>query len=122
MKIYDKKIVGTQIQKYRAMVNLSQKDLAEFVGVSPSYISSLENGKGSINSSVSMDIISKISEILGVSYDDLAGSNIEYPKIKVEDLTSKIEKELYSMSETDLILLDKIILTLINSREKRLNK
>ena len=66
------KKVGKNIRKYRLLYNanidnLTQKDLAEKVGVSVSLIGCLESTN--VNQGISIYNLYKISEILGVSID-----------------------------------------------------
>ena len=67
------KIIGKNIKKYRLLYNvnkgtLTQKDLAEKVGVSSSLIGGLESNK--VNQGVSIYNLYKISEILNVKVDE----------------------------------------------------
>ena len=64
--------IGKNIKKYRMLYsinkhNLTQKDLAEKVGVSVSLIGGLESRKS--NGGISIYNLYKISEILNVSID-----------------------------------------------------
>lgn len=104
---YSQKIVGSQIRKYRLAKKLSLKQLETLTGISASYIRDLEHGGRTKNSSVSMKKICKIAEILGVSLDDLAFTNIEYRQnLKNKDIISNIANEIISLSLEDLIILD----------------
>ena len=56
------------IKKFRKEKNISQKELARLVNISPGYLSHLENG-GRRNPSIML--IKKIAEILGKNLSDL---------------------------------------------------
>lgn len=124
MREYNQSAVGRQIRKYRTSSGISQKKLAELVGVAPSYISELERGGKSKTSSVGIEIICKIADCLGVSIDDLADTNLEYAKKKVipNDLLGNIEKELYSMSKKDIDFFNKIVPVFVNTFKNKSKK
>ncbi|MGA7834503.1 MAG: helix-turn-helix transcriptional regulator [Acidimicrobiales bacterium] len=44
-RVYTAASIGAAIRHYRAQAGISQADLAESVGISPSYLSRLENGQ-----------------------------------------------------------------------------
>lgn len=118
MTEYNQKLVGEQIKKYRYAKNYSQRDLAKLVGVSSGYIGDIERGGKSKNSSISMDNICKISEVLGVTLDDLAGLNLENKRDRI-DLTKspeiiEIEQEISTIPYNKLVLLKNIINILLN--------
>jgi len=105
---YDKIVVGRQIAFYRQQKHLTQKQLAEAVGMSVSYLSEIECGSGSENSSISMKNICNIAEVLEVPLDVLADTNIEYPGGKFPVLNA-ILNELPSLTPGQLELYDKLI-------------
>jgi len=112
---YNPKIVGAQIQKYRKEKQISQKVLGELVGLSGSYIGNLESGGHSNKSSVSMKNICKICDILGVSLDDIAGSNLNCKyENKNDPLLNEILREIESLSQDDLQILHNILLNFID--------
>lgn len=114
MKEYNQLIIGNQIKKYRTAKKLTQKELAEKVGLSTSYVSGLEHGDGTKGSSISMTNICKIAEILNVSLDDLAGSNIE--SNLNNNFISLCKKEMESMSSESLELLNELFSILIEDK------
>ena len=59
--------LGHNIQAFRALQKISQKDLAEYAGISPQYLSNVENGK----SVPSADVTARIAKALNVSSDTL---------------------------------------------------
>ena len=109
LKEYNGNIIGKQIQKYRLSKDYSVKKLSELTGISESYIIELERGKSSKSSSISMEKICRISEALGVSLDDLAYTNIEYPDSTSNSLLNDIEIEIKSLSHSDMILFKNIV-------------
>ena len=109
LKEYNGNIIGKQIQKYRLSKDYSVKKLSELTGISESYIRELERGKSSKSSSISMEKICRISEALGVSLDDLAYTNIEYPDSTSNSLLNDIEIEIKSLSHSDMILFKNLV-------------
>lgn len=74
--------ISKQINYYREKINMSKSELARQIGVSPSYITMLENGD---KTNPSMEIILKISKALKVNVSEL----------------SDIDDELYSVFENN---------------------
>ncbi|GFI61500.1 hypothetical protein IMSAG049_00659 [Clostridiales bacterium] len=109
MNEYDNKIIGKQIQKYRLSKGYSVKELSRLTGISESYIRDLEHGSHSDNSSVSMEKICKIAGVLNVSLDDIACTNVIYMNGKNNNLIAQIERELKTLSKSELILFEKIV-------------
>lgn len=56
------------IKKYRSLKNLSQRELAELVGVTPAYIALLETGD---RTNPSIDILQKLVIVLEVPIEKL---------------------------------------------------
>ena len=72
------KTIGKNIKKYRLLYNanirnLTQKDLAEKIGVSVSLIGALESPK--INQGISIHNLYKISEVLNVPIENFFNQN-----------------------------------------------
>ena len=68
MKDCQKKLyheIGERIRKSRQEARISQEELAEYAGISGSYISDIEAGKRNF----SVDVLMKIAEALQVSTD-----------------------------------------------------
>lgn len=63
--LYEK--FGLNVVYYRKRMKLTQLQLAELVDIDRSHISAIELG----NVSVSMDVIFKLSEVLGIKPGDL---------------------------------------------------
>lgn len=68
------KRIGAKIVYYRKIKDISQEKLAEEVGITPQYLSRIENGGYSKN--VSLSTLMKIAEKLNISMSDLM-KNIE---------------------------------------------
>ena len=64
--IIDNKSKGNNIRVYRAMKNISQKELAEAVGLTQQTISRAEN-----SSAMSLTTAKKIADYFGVGIDDI---------------------------------------------------
>lgn len=60
-------MIGKNVEFYRKLQNLSQRKLADKLGVSNTYISQIENGKSVPND----EMISRLSKELKVSIDEL---------------------------------------------------
>ncbi len=112
---YNPKIIGSQIQKYRKEKHISQKELGELVNLSGSYIGNLESGGRSANSSVSMKNICKISEVLGISLEDIASTNLKWKYSEQnETIYNEIVREIDSLCFDDLQILHNILLNFLD--------
>lgn len=106
--MYDSVKIGKKIKELRNNKKLSQKVLAEKVGVPQSSFCLFENGKNIFN----IEKVGKIAEVLGISLDDLFHDYLlkysnnttseTYYDIKLEDL-------LYTLEEQQLIAFDNFI-------------
>lgn len=63
------KKIGAKIVYYRKIRNLTQEELAEKVGITPQYLSRIENGGYSKN--VSLSTLMKIAGVLDVTISQL---------------------------------------------------
>ena len=63
------KNIGAKIVYYRKIRNLTQEELAEKVGITPQYLSRIENGGYSKN--VSLSTLMKIAGVLDVTMSQL---------------------------------------------------
>ena len=89
------KMFNENLKLYRNEKNLSQEQLAQQLHVVRQTISKWENGI----SLPDANLLSKLSDILGVSVGDLLGINIEVPEGKkeldvIEDEISKLNKNI----------------------------
>lgn len=79
-----KKTISTNITKYRELSGMTQKELAQKLGVTPSRISNWEQGANC----PTIDILFKVCEVLGVSINDIYGV---YPEAKIRMSYDEIE-------------------------------
>ena len=63
----DYKKLGSRIQEVRKREKISQEDLAFKAGITPPYLSQIENGK----KKVSLPVLSEIADTLKISLDEL---------------------------------------------------
>ena len=66
-QLKSRKLLANNIKYYRLKRGLSQEELAEFLGTTPVYLSSLENAKRNIR----LDYIEHIANTLEVNIKDL---------------------------------------------------
>ena len=59
--------LGLNLKKYRLDASLTQEELAERVGIHPTYVGKLESGKNNL----SVKMLFKISRAIGVKLPDL---------------------------------------------------
>ena len=64
----DHKAIGTRIRLRRLELDMSQEELAEKVGISPSFVGHIERAE----KSATLDTFDRIGEVLGLSLDYLA--------------------------------------------------
>lgn len=87
INMYEKQI-GKRIQEYRKIKGLTQDELAEKVGISKSYISSIERGLYSPH----LDIMVKIMNSIGCSADEIFVDVVKSScKVKSSVITEQIE-------------------------------
>lgn len=65
-------MLGQTLRRLREERNLTQTELADLLGVAPSFISLLERGERQ----PSVETLARLAGIFGVSYDDLLGAPI----------------------------------------------
>ena len=63
--------IGQRIRKFRKAARISQEELAELVGISPTHMSHIETG----NTKLSLSVLVLIAEKLAVRTDDLLFEN-----------------------------------------------
>ena len=63
------KMIGARIVYYRKIREMTQEYLAEIVGISPQYLSKIENGNYS--KSVSFSVLMRIAEKLNIKIEKL---------------------------------------------------
>lgn len=87
-----KEEIASNLLFYRKRANLTQKELAERLGIKHNSVSAWENGANSID----VEILFKICEILDVSVNDMYGSysrvtELTFTPIEI-DFVSKLRK------------------------------
>ena len=96
------KVFGKIFKEYRLKNRITQEDLSETLGISPKYISRIENGNSGIKTQTLISYINLLGISPNVLYKDF---------IKNEDLKRKtlIFEKISNLSEDKLELLDSII-------------
>ena len=70
----DSKTIGKKIRECRKKAKMTQEQLAEEAGISPTYMSEIENGR----KKAGRDVLCKIAEVLEVSVDYLLYARKEH--------------------------------------------
>ena len=96
---------GRNIRKYRHMRELSMKQLADVVGISPSFISCLENNK---RSGANYTIIRDIANALGCSIQNLMEEEFD-EVLTAEDRRNSLLELLEKILKAENALDDKTI-------------
>ncbi len=103
--------IGQRIRKFRKAYNLSQEQLAEKVGISPTHMSHIETG----NTKLSLPVFVEIAKILCVQTDELLYDAPQNDK-------TVIKKELIEIfngcSLQDLYILEDVVKAVKISLEK----
>lgn len=74
------KAIGKRIKIARIKADLTQEELSETVGISPTHLSNIETG----TTRVSLNVIVSIANALGVTSDDLLCESIVKAKVQFE--------------------------------------
>ncbi len=93
------KDMGERIYKRRKVLELTQEELAEKIGVSTQMISNLELGKKAIRP----ENLIKISSVLGISCDYILKG------ISNNDVSNEIFEKIINLSENDLKFINQMI-------------
>ncbi len=83
-------MIGKNIHEIRKKKGLTLSELAEKANISKSYLSNIER---ELNDNPSIQVLEKISKVLGVDLKVLLGSNLENPRL-FEDEWIELVKEL----------------------------
>lgn len=103
--------VGKRIQKTRIEKKISQREMADFLGISLNYISKLENGKTKID----LKIFIKICNFLNISIYDVLNENsdniIRYMDKDLYDLIIKcnLEKQRLIYNMVKLLIKNQVV-------------
>lgn len=107
--------IGQRIRKYRKAYNLSQEQLAEKVGISPTHMSHIETG----NTKLSLSVLVSIAQVLSVQTDALL---FEKPEANKTVITDEIIDILNSCSLHDMYVLIDLIKAVKISLDKHYEK
>lgn len=102
--------IGKRIQQYRKKLKMSQEKFAEVLGVDPTLVSRIENGR---KSNLTIDLLIQIAEALRVTLNDLcyhtAGSLPDRLSPELESEQKEVLQVLCSLPETERAFLMKMI-------------
>jgi transcriptional regulator with XRE-family HTH domain len=98
-----KELIGARIKGIRKGRGMSQEQLAEKIGISPKYLSSIERGK----ENPTLDVFTKMAESLNVELSEIFNYSAEGKSAK--DLKAYISNMIKSSDEEKLKLATKII-------------
>ncbi len=85
-----KNLIGEKIKQLRKEKRMTISELAEKAGVAKSYLSSIERN---LQSNPSIQFIEKISQVLGVSVNDLINDSNSIVETELDSEWMKIVKE-----------------------------
>ena len=94
---------GDRIRDYRVSLGLTQGQVAKDMGVTPGYISNVENGR----TSMSLRMLIYYAKIAGITLDELVG-NLE-SEYKTSALDNSILKEISKMGDKSKVKLLKTL-------------
>jgi transcriptional regulator with XRE-family HTH domain len=90
--------IAKNIKKLHEERGLTQKDVANVVGVQPSNYSKMEKGEREFG----IEVIDKLAKFFGLTIDELVHSNNKLPKeLKVEDKTATEKIQLISQLDVE---------------------
>jgi transcriptional regulator with XRE-family HTH domain len=76
---------GEAVRRLRRMKGVTQKQMAEAIGVSPAYLSALEHGK---RSAPSFDFIQRVAGYFNIIWDDveelLSAGAMSHPRVVID--------------------------------------
>ncbi|MBB6217543.1 transcriptional regulator with XRE-family HTH domain [Anaerosolibacter carboniphilus] len=81
-------MLGDNIKYFREIKGFNKKELAELIGVTPAYLSLIENNE---RKNPAIDTIQKIADILNVSVDDLLKDRLNEEITKNSDEKTHID-------------------------------
>ena len=107
--------IGQRIRKYRKAYKLSQEQLAEKVGISPTHMSHIETG----NTKLSLSVLVSIANVLSVQTDALL---FDKPQANKTVITDEVVDILNSCSLRDMYVLIDLIKAVKISLDKHHDK
>ena len=102
--------VGENIKKYRKNSNLTQKQLAEKIGVTVVTIQNYENSRRE----PSFEVLCKMADIFDIDVRDFFATEINGFKIFYKETKKDVEKEIFK-NDFDINLLEPRVMEYINS-------
>lgn len=85
-----KELIGIRLKRLRQRKKISQEILAEKIGISPKYVSSIERGQ----ENPTLDVVIKLALALGVEIEEVfAISEEESAPKKLQSLVDRLLKE-----------------------------
>lgn len=105
-------LLGSRIKELRNAENLTQEQMADKIGISRQKYARIENGVNSIT----LDILSKVSEVLGVTVGDITRVLDGTPEVSYRAGTDKSNSEkIFEM--LDLFYANKHMYTKLNQKD-----
>lgn len=105
----DHREIGNRIKNRRKSMGISQKDLAESIGITASYLSNIERGV----SSASLDLIIILSVKLNVTPDFFI-----LGVLKSSNVTSNIINSLKMCSDKEVRIISNLIMTFVKYKDE----
>lgn len=110
-------IIGKKISELRKNRGWTQKQLAEKIGVTQSYIGNIENGTRNLSN---IETVNKLLEVFNISFDYLFEEFILSLKSnKKSKIYKKFELELSQMDINNLELIHDIVIEFVKYKEKK---
>lgn len=85
-------MLGNTLKRLRGIYGYSAKEMSELLGISSSYLSEIENGK----KKVSMDLLDRYSELLGLRVSTLVRFSEDYEDAELNSAGQKFITSLIS--------------------------
>lgn len=85
-------MLGNTLKRLRGIYGYSAKEMSELLGISSSYLSEIENGK----KKVSMDLLDRYSELLGLRVSTLVRFSEDYEDAQLNSAGQKFITSLMS--------------------------
>lgn len=97
---YDRVAMGKRIRARRKNMGISQKDLAELIGISDNHMSSIEKGANN----TTLDVLIRLCEVLKTTPDFFLLGNM-----RTNNIPQNIYENLLLCTEVDVKLVDHIV-------------
>lgn len=85
-------MLGNTLKRLRGIYGYSAKEMSELLGISSSYLSEIENGK----KKVSMDLLDRYSELIGLRVSTLVRFSEDYEDAELNNAGQKFITSLMS--------------------------